>query len=449
MLDYSMVYARKKTVLFVFSVLFLSLLASIRYQSIPQIIAFDVRLEEHGVFRNSTHLPASYRPKILIWAKQYHKIDWTLPDLLAFHGGCDVSWDRNEYATSDAILFYMKSCSSRDLPNARKRSRHQAFVWWAHESPWTVLHYYGHKLEDFNNYFNWTMTYRRDSDILASFAPTPSMDYLLYRFDRKGEMVNKKLLKRPVMSNTSFAIQKKKLLDSKSRMIAWVASDCDVTEGASERLKLVEKLERLGNIHLDKFGKCANAEIPYNYTVLFQTLKPYKFYLAFENSYHCRDYITEKAFYNGLVAGTVPIVHGPTIGDTEKILPKGSFIHIESFKNLTSLAEYLVYLDSNDTAYLEYFKWWKLHGTRIIPRFGFNYGSRPINYNRTDPEDFQTVAQHNVWTSAIQDDMMEIERFGLYHLCRKLLKMDHIKTSKSISNLSHWWYGTENEECLK
>ena len=36
----------------------------------------------------------------------------------------------------------------------------------------------------------------------------------------------------------------------------------------------------------------------------------HKFYLAFENSIHCNDYISEKFWRNALSSGAVPVVYG-------------------------------------------------------------------------------------------------------------------------------------------
>ncbi|VDK37748.1 unnamed protein product [Taenia asiatica] len=82
----------------------------------------------------------------------------------------------------------------------------------------------------------------------------------------------------------------------------------------------------------------------------------YKFYLAFENS-NCRYYITEKVTFNALRYGMVPIVLGAYKEDYESVLPPHSYINLDDFKSITELAEYLLYLDRNDTAYAEYFAW--------------------------------------------------------------------------------------------
>ena len=56
-----------------------------------------------------------------------------------------------------------------------------------------------------------------------------------------------------------------------------------------------------------------------------------KFYLAFENAFHCNDYISEKFWRNGLNEGFVPIVFGPHPDDVKKVAPPNSYIHAETF----------------------------------------------------------------------------------------------------------------------
>ena len=53
----------------------------------------------------------------------------------------------------------------------------------------------------------------------------------------------------------------------------------------------------------------------------------------------------------------IPVVVG-FHGHHEKIAPTHSFINSANFKNIRALADYLIFLDRNDTLYNEYF-WWK------------------------------------------------------------------------------------------
>lgn len=83
----------------------------------------------------------------------------------------------------------------------------------------------------------------------------------------------------------------------------------------------------------------------------------HKFYLAFENSQHCRDYITEKFWINSLRHGAVPVVFGPLKEDLLKVAPPNSFIFVEDFKSPKKLTEYLLFLDKHEEEYVKYFQW--------------------------------------------------------------------------------------------
>ena len=71
----------------------------------------------------------------------------------------------------------------------------------------------------------------------------------------------------------------------------------------------------------------------------------------------CKDYISEK-FYNVFTTqSSIPVAFGAPKVDYEAVAPPHSFIHVSDFKDAQSLADYLLYLRSNTTAYAEYF-WW-------------------------------------------------------------------------------------------
>jgi len=64
----------------------------------------------------------------------------------------------------------------------------------------------------------------------------------------------------------------------------------------------------------------------------------------------------------------IPIVMGADRAYYEKVSPPHSFIHTDDFENVRQLADYLQYLDRNDTAYNEYFRW-KGEGQFINTKF--------------------------------------------------------------------------------
>jgi hypothetical protein len=141
-------------------------------------------------------------------------------------------------------------------------------------------------------------------------------------------------------------------------------------ETPSKREEFAKELEKY--IEIDIFGECdfkksktdPCKEIK-NWTLSAECninlYNNYKFYLAFENSL-CDEYVTEKYWklYNldkFFKANLVPIVRGPSTAHYEKISAKNSFINANDFKTAKSLADYLTYLNENNTAYLEYFEW--------------------------------------------------------------------------------------------
>ncbi|CAK8678734.1 unnamed protein product [Clavelina lepadiformis] len=105
-------------------------------------------------------------------------------------------------------------------------------------------------------------------------------------------------------------------------------------------------------LQVDCFGRCFKENSQSNAIGFF-----YKFYFSFENAQYCKDYVTEKFWNNAINSDQVPVVWGPSKEDITALAPEGSFIHVDDFKSPSSLAEYLMYLDSNDTAYREYFRW--------------------------------------------------------------------------------------------
>ena len=80
------------------------------------------------------------------------------------------------------------------------------------------------------------------------------------------------------------------------------------------------------------------------------------FYLAFENAV-CKGYVTEK-FWN-LKHLIVPVVLTRRVFDKWKV-PDSAYIAVDDFKNITELADYLLYLQKNRTEYLKYEKLTKL-----------------------------------------------------------------------------------------
>ncbi|CAO3641948.1 unnamed protein product [Cunninghamella blakesleeana] len=130
--------------------------------------------------------------------------------------------------------------------------------------------------------------------------------------------------------------------------ILWVASNCGAW---SERHEYVKALMKY--IPVDSYGGCLNNHpSPKDASEREEIMKSYKFYLAIENS-NCDDYVTEKLF-DTYFFSAVPIVDGPI--SYEGYLPNDrSAIRMDAYPDPSKLADYIRYLNNNDTAYLEYF----------------------------------------------------------------------------------------------
>uniref|UniRef100_A0A803LNT1 Fucosyltransferase n=1 Tax=Chenopodium quinoa TaxID=63459 RepID=A0A803LNT1_CHEQI len=124
------------------------------------------------------------------------------------------------------------------------------------------------------------------------------------------------------------------------------------------RLQALEGLEKSG-MKIDSYGGCHRNRDGRVDKV--ETLKLYKFSLAFENSNE-EDYVTEK-FFQSLVAGTalvavgtIPVVVGaPNIQDFAPC--PGSVLHIKELEDIDPVAKTMKYLAENSAAYNQSLRW--------------------------------------------------------------------------------------------
>ncbi|XP_008179943.1 glycoprotein 3-alpha-L-fucosyltransferase A isoform X3 [Acyrthosiphon pisum] len=231
---------------------------------------------------------------------------------------CTITTKKSEAPDVDAILF-------RDHfshPGHRKTGK-QVWILYFLESP------YHTELITYNDVFNWTATYRHDSDIVTPYERWAYYDPSVTQVER-------------LERNYAF---------NKTKQVAWFVSNCGAKNG---RLQYARELAKY--ISVDVYGVCGQFKCPRS-DKCFQLLdQDYKFYLAFENS-NCLDYVTEKFFVNGLQHNVLPVVMGGRRDDYERIAPKRSYVHVDDYESPKRLAEYLRRLDADDDLYNEYFRW--------------------------------------------------------------------------------------------
>ncbi|CAK8685135.1 unnamed protein product [Clavelina lepadiformis] len=337
------------------------------------------------------------KPIILVWttSKQFRR----KPHLLQFNtsedcGSCRITINRLTFNKSIAVVLFNTNepIQKLDIPNPAHRNS-KPYVFWTRETPSKTQSFRKKLLNpEFDSIFNLTMAYTRNADIRRYFGT----------FHGALEASNLKHFTGGLESD---------LLKIKSKLAVWFVSNCYHLSGATDRMKYAKGLVKAG-LRLDKFGSCFQAR---NETKITFLVAPYKFYLAFENSLHCPDYITEKFWRNSLESGLVPVVWGPTKQHVLDVAPPNSFIHTDDFGSPEDLVKYLNYLDNNDKAYMAYHKW------------------RDIPLSNVPAEPF-----------------VEKRHFSEFcRLCRRLIIEQH--PPKSIPSISKWLYESEypDDKCLR
>ncbi|XP_053912731.1 alpha-(1,3)-fucosyltransferase 4 [Cuculus canorus] len=237
---------------------------------------------------------------------------------------CRLSAERSRLGEAHAVLFHHRDLAlrgARALPRgAPARPPRQRWVWMNFESP---SHSPG--LSDLGGIFNWTMSYRRDSDVFVPYGylRAPPRPFVLPR---------------------------------KTRLVAWVISNWNEEHA---RVRYYRRLKE--HLAIDVYG-ARGMELDRGGVV--ETVSSYKFYLAFENSQHT-DYITEKLWRNAFAASAVPVVLGPRRANYERFIPPDSFIHVDDFSSPQLLATYLKFLDKNKSNYRRYFAWRKKYEVHV------------------------------------------------------------------------------------
>jgi alpha-1,3-fucosyltransferase len=258
--------------------------------------------------------------------------------------------DRRLLNDSDAVIFHARDLHPNDLPPPGQRRPHQNFVFFLLESP---MHTDFKMLQMplFQNYFNRTMTYRFDSDVVNTYGRIRCIDSSssCSNFPPGNTLSAQSNFNPAVIASSN--IQQMNLT-VKNRTAAWFVSNCKTS---SQRELLVRNLSNF--IPVDVYGSCRNNGS--NHTCVNRADcnvmlgRYYRFYLSFENSL-CPDYVTEK-LYRTLMHDTVPVVYGGA--NYSLYLPEGSYVNARDFDSPENLANHLKELMVNDELYLSYFRW--------------------------------------------------------------------------------------------
>ena len=237
---------------------------------------------------------------------------------------CEVTTDKSRLDESDVIMFHLPDLLPWiKLPTTRKAD--QVWVLYSLEPPPRIIWYAGGSM--WKNVFNWTLSYRRDATIFAPY----------YRYEPLS-----------VKQKSKTTANKINFLANKTKFAIATISDCYDDAG---RYKDVYALQKY--IDVDVYGYCGNKDCKPSTKRCEQTIKDYKFQLAFENAY-CNDYITEK-YWDALKRKLIPIVNWKT--DPTNIVFPNSYININDFPNMKSVAEYMKKVADDESLYNSFFDW--------------------------------------------------------------------------------------------
>lgn len=294
--------------------------------------------------------------KILLYTPRYASVDWgfgqgnkPFESMKCRVQNCYITVDKtmlgnNNVSAFDAVLFHLDTLDASTIGDLRmQRKPHQRFVVGTHGPPMNNKNK-ALKLQDF---FNWTMTYRTDSDIYAPLAWVMSIDpekvsledrhHIGFRHEQNVHPPPQEFYK-----------------TKRSNLVAWIMDDCGDRK-ATHRQDYVSFLENY--INVDIYGKCGDLECPPQrggLNCMNQLAQKYKFMLAFEETI-CKDHVTTKFFSALQQPTTVPIVMGGA--DYAHVAPPHAVIDVNDFRSAKELANYLLFLDENQDEYNAYLDW--------------------------------------------------------------------------------------------
>lgn len=190
---------------------------------------------------------------------------------------CRITTDSKVFSRADAVVFHMRDDFNRRFAQRRRHHR-QRFVFTLWESP-----QHTGDLKSFRQFFNWTMTYRLDSDIVASYFSGNSFFHRSSSFFQKLTKENSSFQPAFVEDRPSNETLAKKTLGT----IAALISNC---HGQSRRLLLIRELRKFIDVKI--YGKCGEP-CPSESNCREFLAEKFYFFLSFENSF-CTDYTSKK-----------------------------------------------------------------------------------------------------------------------------------------------------------
>lgn len=206
----------------------------------------------------------------------------------------------------DAILFdsvFLYEHPDIQLPHRRSRTQRYVFVSTASSADYPIT-------PEYNNFFNWTWTYKFDSDVVFSQIAIRDLEGKVIGPKKEMHWLPVSQMK-PIRSNISSK------LENKTKTAMWLATSCDTDSQSQIYIKNLQEELRKYNDNVDIYGHCEQANYKLctkNYEKLYMKEcealieSTYFFYLSFE-SILSEDFVSS-ALLKALKHFAVPIVLG-------------------------------------------------------------------------------------------------------------------------------------------
>jgi alpha-1,3-fucosyltransferase len=341
-------YLKRRNLKYYYGIIVLLLFNSLRWMATIDIYPPEDRVET---------TPEANLKRILFYNKFWKQADFFVgfghaPFLNCPETRCMTSGD-HEAGPYDAIVihgvdFVLDGGASDYIDQWREP--HQRFVFFRLESPDYQWNSYDAPI--YNDFFNWTMTYRHDSDVVHSYGWFEDKNKrIVYDFSNVHPDTDDYISNVLPAKDAAFHA-----LATRPNAIAWISSHCTTS---SRREVLVRQLQQY--FHVSTFGACGTTPCDISEKVAggdncsYYVKDTFKFYLALENAF-ATDYATEKFIRRMAQLETIPIVLGQA--NYTRIAPPHSYINVLEYETLDELVAYIQKVNTNHSLYLSYF-WWR------------------------------------------------------------------------------------------